>query len=223
MHTQRNHYEVLGLPRTATTEEIKKRYRELARKYHPDVVGNKGTSQKTFVQITTAYKTLVDKDKRAEYDNTLGSAPAAGNGPISAAGSGPASGYAAGTSRQASSYHYPSSPVVEALLSKAERSFSLGEYDEAAAVCRDAIAMDRQNARAHALLGSVYQLQGKVAQAVSELSLAVQFNPSDTESKIKLEKLKKLDPSKAKRARSRQPQSGDSGSLLGKIKTLFQK
>src|ERR1700693_6470770 len=63
-----NYYEVLGLPRTATEEEIRKEYRNLARKYHPDVnPGNKSAEEK-FKEINEAYEVLSDADKRRRYD-----------------------------------------------------------------------------------------------------------------------------------------------------------
>lgn len=66
-----DYYHTLGVPRTATTEEIQRAYRQLARKYHPDVNKDKGAEDK-FKQIGEAYEVLRDPDKRRRYD-TLGS------------------------------------------------------------------------------------------------------------------------------------------------------
>jgi curved DNA-binding protein len=69
-----DYYEVLGLPRTATEEEIRKEFRKLARKYHPDVnPGNKSAEEK-FKEINEAYEVLSDADKRRRYDQ-LGRKP----------------------------------------------------------------------------------------------------------------------------------------------------
>src|SRR3989304_1950623 len=71
MPQTRTYYEILGLPRTASTADIKKRYRELVRRHHPDVTADKAAGEKAFVQITEAYKTLVDPAKRRAYDAPL--------------------------------------------------------------------------------------------------------------------------------------------------------
>lgn len=60
-------YEVLGLQKGATEQDIKKAYRKLAAKYHPDVNKEKG-AQDTFKEITAAYEVLSDAKKRAQYD-----------------------------------------------------------------------------------------------------------------------------------------------------------
>jgi molecular chaperone DnaJ len=67
MSAKRDYYEVLGLNRGATPEEIKKAFRRLARQYHPDV--NKDSDAETrFKEINEAYEVLSDQDKRAAYD-----------------------------------------------------------------------------------------------------------------------------------------------------------
>lgn len=62
-----DYYETLGVPRTATAEQIRKAYRTLARKFHPDVNKEKGAEDK-FKQINEAYEVLKDDDKRRRYD-----------------------------------------------------------------------------------------------------------------------------------------------------------
>ena len=67
----RDYYKVLGVARAATAEDIKKSYRRLARKYHPDVSKEKDAEQK-FKEVQEAYEVLKDPEKRAAYDQ-LGS------------------------------------------------------------------------------------------------------------------------------------------------------
>ena len=63
----RDYYEVLGVPRTATQEEIQRSYRKLARKFHPDVNKAKDAEDK-FKEINEAYEVLKDPEKRQKYD-----------------------------------------------------------------------------------------------------------------------------------------------------------
>jgi molecular chaperone DnaJ len=64
----RDYYEILGVPRNATEEEIKKAYRRLARKYHPDVNPGDKNAEAKFKEINEAYQVLSDKEKRKLYD-----------------------------------------------------------------------------------------------------------------------------------------------------------
>ena len=61
-------YEILGVPREASEEEIKKAYRRLAMKYHPDRNKDNQEAEKQFKEINAAYEILGDKQKRAKYD-----------------------------------------------------------------------------------------------------------------------------------------------------------
>jgi curved DNA-binding protein len=67
----KDYYETLGVPRDATTADIKKAFRKLARKYHPDVAEDKQTAEAKFKEINEANEVLTDPEKRKKYD-TLG-------------------------------------------------------------------------------------------------------------------------------------------------------
>lgn len=64
----KDYYEILGLPRTASDEEIKKAFRKLARKYHPDVAKDKKGAEAKFKEVNEAYEVLGDPEKRKKYD-----------------------------------------------------------------------------------------------------------------------------------------------------------
>ncbi|MCF7845486.1 MAG: DnaJ domain-containing protein, partial [Candidatus Pacebacteria bacterium] len=59
-----DYYKTLGVSKSASKEEIKKAYRKLAHKHHPD----KGGDEKTFKKISEAYQVLSNDNKRAQYD-----------------------------------------------------------------------------------------------------------------------------------------------------------
>lgn len=66
--SQRDFYEVLGVSRSASADEIKKAYRKLAKQYHPDANPDDASAQKKFAEITEAYDVLSDDEKRKKYD-----------------------------------------------------------------------------------------------------------------------------------------------------------
>ncbi|MCI4363292.1 MAG: J domain-containing protein [Thermoplasmata archaeon] len=66
---KRDYYEVLGVPRGASNEEIRSAYRRLARKYHPDMnAGNPKSAEEKFKELSEAYEILADQGKRTRYD-----------------------------------------------------------------------------------------------------------------------------------------------------------
>lgn len=77
---KRDYYEVLGVPKTASDDEIKKAYRKLAIKYHPDKNPGDKEAEAKFKEVSEAHEVLSDKQKRARYDQ-FGFA-GVGNGPM---------------------------------------------------------------------------------------------------------------------------------------------
>ena len=90
---KRDYYEVLGVKKDASADEIKKAYRKLAMKYHPDQNAGDAEAEAKFKEVGEAYKILSDDDKRSRYDQYgfAGVDPnygAGGNGPYGAGGFG---------------------------------------------------------------------------------------------------------------------------------------
>lgn len=68
MADKRDYYEVLGVSKTATDDELKKAFRKLAKQYHPDLHPDDKEAEAKFKEVNEAYEVLSDKDKRAKYD-----------------------------------------------------------------------------------------------------------------------------------------------------------
>ena len=65
---KRDYYEVLGLQKSASADEIKRAYRQLAKKYHPDMNPGDSEAEQKFKEVNEAYAILSDTDKKAKYD-----------------------------------------------------------------------------------------------------------------------------------------------------------
>lgn len=84
----KDYYEILGVPRDASQDDIKKAFRALARKYHPDIAKDKKTAEQKFKEINEANEVLSDPEKRRKYDELgaewqsggYANAPGAGRG-----------------------------------------------------------------------------------------------------------------------------------------------
>ena len=68
MADKRDYYEVLGVDRNASDAEIKRAYRKLAKKYHPDMNPGDKEAEAKFKEATEAYEVLSDSEKKAQYD-----------------------------------------------------------------------------------------------------------------------------------------------------------
>lgn len=196
MRTSRTHYEVLGLPRDSTPAQIKRRYRLLVRKYHPDVAAtDKDTATRLFLQIREAYEVLSDPSRRRTYDSGLDAQRQRQHSTTTQRTTGaPSPGRAATTSGR--SAQAPASNQAAQRLKDAQWAFIQRRFQEAADHCKEVLKTDGRNARAYSILGDIYRAQSKPNSAIRYYSYALQYDPSDRETEKKLTKLigKKVAP-----------------------------
>lgn len=187
MSDKKSYYEILGVPRTAATEEIKKRYRELVRKYHPDVAEDKALAKVAFLQIAEAYKTLVNPDKRMIYDATLvvddfrtrpKQTPKSTYTPHARPAASPPKQHAVNRAAE-----------VNRLIRDAQAEYTMGHFRPAILACQEAARLDPRNVQAHVILGDIYRIQGLSERALSEYSIVLQLDPRNMDVQAKLDRM----------------------------------
>ncbi len=171
MRTSRTYYEILGIPRGATLARIKRAYKQLVRKYHPDVASDKQTAHRLFIQITEAYQALSDPVRRRAYDATLDmEAPRT-----------------ATTTTKPPPRAQPRQEVgISQHLKNAQWAFIQRRFQEATDHCKEALRADGRNARAYAILGDICRAQGKANSAVRYYGHALHYDPTDRATEKKL-------------------------------------
>lgn len=194
MSLQRNYYEVIGVTPTATTDDIKKKYRELARQFHPDVVKDKTLGQKVFTQINQAYRVLADPERRSQYDTTLltdkvrngtsmsvsaPAAPAAGTNGAHPASS-QAAAAAAGAAAQRASQPLSAQQAATAarLMGEAESAMMQNKLGNVKTICDKVMEIDPRNCKALSLMGDALVQMGKPRDAAAAYRRAQQIAPS---------------------------------------------
>ena len=105
MADSRDYYDVLGVNKSVSDDEIKKAYRRLARKYHPDLnKDNPKAAEEKFKEVNEAYHVLSDADKRAQYDQL-------GHDAFTQAASGGGAGYLRGGAPRGGGASRPRAPL----------------------------------------------------------------------------------------------------------------
>lgn len=215
-------YEVLGVGPRATSEEIKKRYRELARRYHPDVAGTPDAGEK-FKQINHAHQILSDPQRRAAYDIERKLAEARRSrtaGPASPAAPRPSPGAAGSSAPPRPRANPDTAAQVAWALAEAQARFRRMRFREAEAYCREALRIDRKSSAAYELLGDIHRARGHADEALAMYSFALQLNPANRTARAKFDRMAgKPDParSSARRSGSRAPRPASQPHPLGSI------
>jgi curved DNA-binding protein CbpA len=191
----------MGLAQNATTDQVKKRFRELARQYHPDLHRDHPEYHEVFIRISQANDVLSDSVRRAHYDLGLrdqarrqpgtgaaahGSAPftqrptpppsassaKAAGGPARPAERPPAN------ARERREAEHRRQQLIKA-MENARQNFQRGNFREAQRLCEEVLQTSR-NAAAHEMLGDIYARQGRLDEAVSNYTVAAQMLPNNS-------------------------------------------
>jgi len=190
----RTHYETLGVARTAATEEIKKRFRELARRYHPDVASTADAAGR-FREINEAYRVLCDPARRALYDAELKLAQSRQRppGPPRAAQAtpprpGPAASHPQGTRSGPGTKPSPAA-VRDGVLDEARACLRRLKLRDAEALCRHAIRTFGRHSAAYEILGDIARARGRADDALAHYSLAIQLDRANRSAQEKFDRL----------------------------------
>ncbi len=184
----KNHYETLGLSIGATDEQIRKRYRELVRKYHPDV-NPSPEAKEQFLRIQEAYQVLSDPERRRHYDALLrlrqresarrSEAPKAASHPQTA------------RSEPAQDARPSASLAQEAqrAILEAERAFIQGRMRAALSWAKQASRLQPRNPKGYEIQGDVYRVQGHLEAALNAYTYALQLDPHNPHLQRKFEQV----------------------------------
>lgn len=178
-----DYYVILGVPYGATPEQIRKRYRELARQYHPDV-NPSPSAKEEFIRIQEAYRVLIDPERRRHYNAMLAMARQQQQASQARSSPRPASGRPSTGSSQS-----PATSEVQRLIQQAELAFVSGRLRDAFLHARRVVKLQPRNATAHMIMGDVYRLQGQIDAALHAYTIALQLDPHNVRLQRKFERL----------------------------------
>ncbi len=179
----KTHYEILGLPESATQDEIKKRYREMARKYHPDVARDKEMAAQIFALITSAYKTLTDDDSRQTYDAELSLRKRRAQERARPAQTGPSASPAPRSARESAHAE------ADRLVTQAQAAFVRNKMNEARNLAEQAKSYNPRSAAALEVLGDISRVQGKIDDAIGHYTMVLQLDPRNGAVRQRMERM----------------------------------
>lgn len=195
----RTHYQTFEITPSASADDIKKRYRELARKYHPDVnPGDPGAARK-FAAIADAYRILGDADARATYDAELlmqarAARPSTTTQTQSQAQRGQTGGASANRSGATGAKPQPQNVQTAHIESEkyaelARKCYFQGRFIEAKEHAIRSLSYNHRNAMAQEIMGDVYMQQGRLDDAAKHYTFCLQFDQFNGSARMKLERL----------------------------------
>ncbi len=206
----KNHYQTLGLPMGASEEQIRKRYRELVRQYHPDV-NPTPEAKEQFLRIQEAYQVLSDPERRRHYDALLrlqqresvrqGTVPRATSAKRTSSASSSPSG--SPKPRAAESL----SQEAQRAILEAERAFIQGRLRDALSWAKQASRLQPRHPKGYEIQGDVYRVQGHLDAALNAYTYALQFDPHNPQLQRKFERVVQATRGGAMRVSARSPRN----------------
>lgn len=208
-----DYYEMLGLTSSATAEEVKRRYRTLARQYHPDMNPNAGAGSK-IKEINEAYRILGDAELRSAYDTGLLLAqqqrqspfqqpprpkpqaktappkdpPFEYNGFGRAASQAPPQPPTPPKPKTPQRPKSPPRPSLQPLLDEAKLAYVNRNYRQVEELCLQVLNVDSRNVIACEMMGDICVRRAQRERAITYFTYAVQFSPQDRSLQEKLER-----------------------------------
>lgn len=191
----RTYYDILGVNRTASADEIKTAYRKLARTLHPDVNPGDPNASAKFAEVTTAYKALSDTLARANYDaeqslkeRRAETARARAAGATSSATYGTPPPRPGSTPRTGTQSPPPTGDEAARLVTTARAALSRMQFVEARELAQRSLRLKR-SAEGYEVLGDVYRMQGRTDEAINMYTMSLQLNPRNSAMMERLQRL----------------------------------
>ena len=157
MKFQRNYYEIIGVPAIATQIDIKRKYREMARQFHPDLVADKTFAQTVFMQVNQAYRVLSNPERRALYDEALARLS---------------------TEEAERRLTLQALAEVDRKTREADIAVMNGDMSKARMLCEFVIGCDPRNAEALRILGDILAHSSDVPAAIRTYRNVLEISPS---------------------------------------------
>ncbi|HWP32084.1 MAG TPA: J domain-containing protein [Fimbriimonadales bacterium] len=188
MELPKTYYEILGISENATMEEIRRAYRLLIMKLHPDRAG-KDFRMERFVQVQEAYKTLSNPVRRRHYDETLRHRRISHTRQETKRTQQETPKPRYQYERRDPGHAQKPPSDLSARVAEAAALFSQGKYERAESTARWILERDPRSAMSHAILGDIERFRGNLESALKHYAYAIQFAPRNITFQIRYEGL----------------------------------
>lgn len=176
----RNFYTILGVDRGASQDDIRRRFKELARTHHPDRFSGeaKAEAEEKFQVLTEAFNVLTNPERRRKHDLEIVTPASQGTGSPARTGTAPAAGASTGAADRGQAEARSTAETVRAYLARGTASYKRGDAMAAAESFERATKADPNNAKAwHHLALALHQTGRFPAKARSAISRACKLEP----------------------------------------------